>query len=229
MKSASVSLVAVLLGLAACGQESAFRNGDLGTGLNTVERMYAKAPSKVWDAAVSSVKEFDLKVESALHDAMGGDLIARRADGHRVTVNVKGIDEKNTKVNVRVEPGNRNMAEMIHERIAEELGMGKARTGLFGGNSVDETYTAGLNACVEAAEKAAKALDLTVVQKEASGTQGQIDARRRDSTPVAFRFKASEDGTTRVTFISGRSKSDENRDMAQKMKMEFDRQVLQAR
>lgn len=97
---------------------------DLGTGLNTVERTYPKPPAALFDIVVASVTSFDLTMESDRHDALGGDIVARRADGSKVTVKISSLDAERSQVAVRVAPGNRNLAELIHQRISEKLGLG---------------------------------------------------------------------------------------------------------
>ena len=69
MKSIIGLLSCVLAAGAACSSSaenstSAGRSSDLGTGLNTVDREYGRPASEVWDAAVSTAKSYDLKIES---------------------------------------------------------------------------------------------------------------------------------------------------------------------
>ena len=70
----------------------------------------------------ASLRSYDLKVESDLHDDLGGEIVARRADGAKVTAKITARDEASSEVSIRVSPGNRNLAEMIHARIAEKVG-----------------------------------------------------------------------------------------------------------
>ncbi len=111
-------LGAAALALASCSP----RTRDYGTGLNTVERTYPKSVRETWDAALAAVRDFGLTIESDRHDEMGGELKARRADGREVLVHVRAAGGGSTAVAVRVEPGDRTLAGMIHERIAKALG-----------------------------------------------------------------------------------------------------------
>lgn len=95
---------------------------DLGTGLNAVERAYDRPAGGLLDVALASLKSYDLKLETDKHDDLGGELVALRADGHKVTVKITSVDKDHSTVSVRVAPGNRDLAEMIHQRIAEKLG-----------------------------------------------------------------------------------------------------------
>jgi len=113
-------LILAGLVLASCSP----RSRDYGTGVNTLERKYSRPAKDVWGATVAAVKSFDFKVDSDKGDEMGGELRARRGDGHAVVVNVRALDPNDTSVSVRVEPGDRNMAQMIHDRIGQKLGVG---------------------------------------------------------------------------------------------------------
>ncbi len=94
---------------------------DLGTGLNAVERSYDRPAAELVDVVTATLKSFDLKFESDAHDVMGGEIVARRADGHKVTAKITARNEQNADVSVRVAPGNRDLAEMIQDRIGQKL------------------------------------------------------------------------------------------------------------
>jgi hypothetical protein len=224
MRLSIACMAALTLALAACGSEdksSVARQSDLGTGMNTVDRQYGRSASDTWDAALSAAKSFTLNIESERHDTMGGELKARRANGEKVVVRVQSLDEKNSDVSVRVEPGNRNMAEMLHEKIADKLGLKEAKAAFFGGNSCEGTYPQNLDSCVKAAEDAAKRLNLTVTNREILNGTAVVDARESNSNPVQFKMKRVDEGT-KITFIAGRKKTDPNRELAERMKAEFE-------
>jgi hypothetical protein len=134
---------------------------------------------------------------------------------------VRSLDEKHSDVSVRVDPGNRNMAEMIHERIADKVGLKEAKSAFFGGNSCEGTYPNSLDSCVKAAEDAARRLKLTVTNREIEDGAAIVDARESNSNPVQFKSKKVNDGT-KVTFIAGREKTEATRDLANRMKAEFE-------
>ena len=223
MRSTMAVLAALTLALGACSSDksSSTKQSDLGTGLNTVERTYAKSAPDTWDASLAAVKAYDLKVESDRHDSMGGEIQARRADGEKVLVKVRSLDDKTSEVSVRVGPGNKNMAEMIHEKITGKLGMKEAKSTLFGGNTAEGTYAQTLDHCVKAAEDTAKKMDMTVTNREVKDNHAVVDARESNSNPVQFKLKKTDDGV-KVTFIAGREKSDASKDLANRMKTEFD-------
>src|SRR4029077_18107603 len=118
MKLSTTALAALCLALAACSSSdktSSAKQGDLGTGINPIDRQYGRSASETWDAAEAAVKAYDITIESDAHDSMRGEIRAHRANGDKVAVRVNRLDEKTSDVSVRVEPGIRNMAEMIHE------------------------------------------------------------------------------------------------------------------
>jgi hypothetical protein len=223
----TLSLAALL---AACGSSDksggSGSNRDFGTGLNTVERKYAKPAPVVYDAAVAAVKHFDLEIDQNRGDSLGGEVVARRAGGERVTVKVRAIDPNTSSASVRVEPGNRNMAEMIHERISTKLGLSQAKTGLLGGgNSLAATYGATLPACTAAAENACRKLNLNVTHRDVQDKSAAIEARSETSIPVRVNLTRKDDAQTGVEFIAGASKSPEGKSLVERLKAEFDTQI----
>jgi hypothetical protein len=214
----------VMLTLAGCGsaeKSSPATENDLGTGFNTVERQYAKSAPETWEAATSALKRYDLVVKNDRHDGMGGELQATRASGDRIIVRVQSLDDKHSEVSARVEPGNRNLAEMIHEKIADNLGLKQAKLAFYGGNSCEGVYPNNLEACIKAAEEAARRLNLTVTNRELKDVTAVVDARESSSTVVQFKMKEVGEGT-KVAFIAGREKSESTRDLAHQMKAEFE-------
>lgn len=227
MRLATCLGAVAVLWTAACSSEPGRGSSrDYGTGLNTVDRTYGKPATEVWDSAVSAVKSYDLKVESDRHDSLGGELIARRGDGQKVTIGVRSLDNNNSNMTVRVEPGDRNMANLLHERTAEKLGLGKATSGLFGGNSVDGTYTGDLTRAVAAAERTYNGLSYAITQREVHGTWAQVDAREADSNPLRIKVESTGDAKVKANFIAGSSKSDHNKATAEKLKREFEKHMV---
>jgi len=224
-----LALAGLLAILAACSHEGSSPSGtsDWGTGLNTVERKYGKTAPQVHDAALAALQELGVKVEKDRHDQMGSEIVAQRADKSKVMVNVRALDEKSSRAEVRVEPGDARMAALIHEKMADELGLGKAKGALLGGNTDERTYDSSLQACVDAAERTAKSLSYTVTGRELHDSWGQVDARTGDSTPVRFRMDRVENnpGRSKVKFTAGAGKTDDSKTLLSRMREEFDRQI----
>ena len=201
----------------------ACRGNDLGTGTNTVDREYSKPASEACKAALQSMEGADLKVQSDKHDQLGGELVATRGDGKQVRILVMSIDEKSSRVSVHVEPGDRSLADLLHERIAGHLGMAAATTGWWsGGNSLNATYPADLASCMTSARRTIVSLTQKVNDEETHATWCRVDGRLKDSTPVRIKMEKLEEKKTRVTFIAGSSKSEDNKSFVQKMKDEFE-------
>src|SRR5688500_14966718 len=193
----SAILAATALSLGAC------RGNDLGTGTNTVERDYAKAAPDALKAARRSAESADLKLVSDKHDQMGGELVVSRADGKEIRILVRSVDEKNSRVSVRVEPGDRDLATLLQERIAGHLGLAATTGGVFGGNSLDATYDADLAWCMTSARRTIVSLTPNAPSEETHAAWCQVDGRRKDSTPVRIRMEKVEGKKTLVRFIAG--------------------------
>lgn len=222
-----LAIAGILALLAACSHEGSSPSSkrDWGTGLNTVERKYGKPADETFDAALSALKAYDLKVDKDRHDEMGGEVVGIRGDGSKVTIKVSALDKNSSRASVRVDPGDSRLATMVHEKMAEKLGLGTAKGGLLGGNTEEHVYDADLKTALEGAETTAKSLDYTVIHKELHDTWAQLDARSSDSTPVRFRLDREDNRRTRVKFIAGSGKTDDSKSMLGRMREEFDRHV----
>ncbi|MBI2930928.1 MAG: DUF3568 family protein [Planctomycetes bacterium] len=111
-----------LAGVSACGMTE--RKTDSSAGPSTVEREYAKPMSDVWAAAMDTLKAYELSISEDRRDALGGEILARRADDTQVRISLRSIDEERTRTFVRVEPGDRYLANLIQDRIGRKLGFG---------------------------------------------------------------------------------------------------------
>lgn len=217
MRTLSLAMLGAALGsLAAC------HGHDLGSGVNTVDREFSRPVSETWTASVRTAEAADLKVWSDLHDRLGGELVAVRANGNEVRIRVASIDERSSRVSVRVEPGDRDLALMLQERIADRVGLGEAKSGLFGGHSIEATYAADLQGCGTSARRTFAVLRVTAIRDEVHAAWSQIDGRLRDSTPVRIRMEKEDDLKTRVIFIAGNEKTDDTQAFVRRMKGEFD-------
>ena len=222
-----IAVAAMAALMAAC---SPSKKSDWGTGLNTVDRKYNRPASETYDAAVAALKSDDITVKNERHDAMGGELEGERANGDKVRVNVSAMDANNSQATVRVEPGDVNLSNMIHEKMAEKMGMGTARSTMTGGNTFEGYYDLDTKEAVAAAETAAGKLGWTVVNKDTKDHTTTVNARTEDSVPVQFRVEPSTDevrGRTRVTFIAGAGKNGQSKTLLTKMHDEFDRHAGQ--
>jgi hypothetical protein len=210
-------LLASLPVLGACG------SNDLGSGVNTVDREFARQAPDVWSASVKGVEAMDLRILNDPHDSFGGEIVAARADGDKVHVRVKSLDANRTQVSVRVEPGDRALANLLHEKIAGKLGLGEARSGLLGGGDTEEgTYVTDLPLALLFARRACRALEVTVTDDETHADWARIDGRRTDSTPVRIRVDLADELKVHVLFICGNVKTGDNKAFVHRMKEEFE-------
>ena len=195
---------------------------DLGTGANTVERDYARTAPDAWKAAVRSAEASGLQIRSDRNDKFGGELVASRANGDEVRIDIRSLSEQLSRVTVRVEPGDRALATMIHERMAEKMGLGAARPGLFGGSSIEGTYLTDLESCRAPARRAFSALDVTPTGEDVHANGWRLDGRLKDSTPVRITAQKEGDLKTRVAFIAGSEKNEDMKALARKLRDEFE-------
>ncbi len=217
MKTLRLTLAWMGLLVASC------QENDLGSGANTMVREYAKPASETWKAARATVDGAEFKFTGDKHDQLGGEILARRANGCEVRLEVKSLDEKRSRVSVRVEPGDRDLANLLHERIAEKAGLGAATLSLFGGNCLKATYMADLSSCLTSATRTLSALRITTTGEETHPAWALLDGRLKDSPPVRIRIDKIEPVKCRVTFIAGNETSDDNQALARRMKDEFEK------
>lgn len=217
MRTLTLSLIAAATLMVPSCQES-----DLGTGANTVERDYARPASDAWKATVRSAESSGLQVRSDAHDKFGGELVACRANGDEVRIEVRSLTDQTSRVAVRVEPGDRALATMIHEKIADKMGLGAARAGFFGGSSTEGTYLTDLDHCLGPARRTFAALDVAVTGEDLHATEWRLDGRMKDSTPVRIAAQKAGDLKTKVTFVAGTEKNEDLKAFARRMRDEFE-------
>ena len=135
---------------------------------------------------------------------------------------MKSLDERNSRVSVRVEPGDRALAIMIQESIAEHLGLGEAKAGIFGGNTLEGIYATSFDLCLHSARRVYLTLKVIPTDEEYHATWTRIDGRLRDSTPVRIRIEKFEGSQTRVIFTAGNENNEDNKAFVHRMKDEFE-------
>lgn len=242
-KKLLLGLSGALLLLGAC---KSFDSGSK-TEANGVTRKYARPSPEVWTAVTNALQALDLRIEEDKHDALGGELTGVRATGDEVLIHVKSIDEQNSQVSIAVEEGDRNMAEIIHSQVAKNLGAGTAKTSFYGGNRLEQTYEGSLARCIMAAERACEAVGFNVSSRDIHETWADLMARRSGSSTVLIHLEA-QDGKAaapqgqqqpaanggsgvpsdkkvpvKVSFIVGTMRSEENEDVLNRLRQEFDR------
>ena len=217
MRTVTHSLCSAAFLLIASCQES-----DLGTGANTIDRDYARSATEAWKAAVRSAEAAGLEVQGDCHDQFGGEFHATRANGDDVRIEVRSLGEQSSRVSVRVEPGDRVLAAMLHERMAEKMGLGAAKGGLFGGSSLTGTYSTDLDSCLGPAKRTFLALQVAFTGEDLHAGSWRLDGRLKDSTPVRIAAEKLSDLKTRVTFIAGAERNEDHKAFVRKMRDEFE-------
>jgi hypothetical protein len=89
-----------------------------------LESLYSVPLQDLWPAALAAVRNLKLTLEENYLDALGGKVLARRADGTRVKIWLDPVGARSTtSVYVRVGFwGNKDLSERVHQEIRRELG-----------------------------------------------------------------------------------------------------------
>src|SRR5262245_46913973 len=115
MRPTLLLLVVPALALASCKAISGDRSES--PTINTVTKNYAKPAGETWQAVQTVAKELDLKIDTDQHDALGGTLVAMRSNKDEVHIDARSQDAMNTSVSVWAYPGDRNLAQIIQDKI----------------------------------------------------------------------------------------------------------------
>jgi len=156
------------------------------------------------------------------HDQFGGELVAGRESGPEVHIRVRSLDEKHSRVSVRVKPVALALASSLQERIAEKLSLGEARRLLLGGNVAEGVYRMDLDVAIWTARRALRTLEVTITTDEVYPEGARIDGRLKDSTPVRIRIDRTQDQKMKVTFIAGDERADDQQAFARRLKEEYE-------
>jgi hypothetical protein len=93
----------------------AYIRGDL-------KRNYEAPIDKAWEATVKAVEELKITIESKQHDAFGGTIKGKMADGKSLEINLKRLGETSTEIGIRIGIfGDRQKSEAIHDKILSNL------------------------------------------------------------------------------------------------------------
>ena len=122
-------ITSVFLGIMVSGCTAAVLATGAGIGAGTyawmqgeLKRTYPATFDRVWNAANDSLQALEMPVVSQQRDALKGTIMAKRADGSDVRVEIKYLTEKTTEVGVRVGLlGDRSASTRIHETIQNRI------------------------------------------------------------------------------------------------------------
>lgn len=201
---------------------------DATPGVGAVEVRYEFGVSDVLKAAEEALAEEEVEVDRRRRNERRGVLAGRQLNGHRIKVLIRAFSENAADAAVTAEPGNRELAGIVQGRIGEKLSLKKARADLFGERSVESAHAAGLKRCMDAAEKACRALDLEIVHKKIEESGGLLEARDASGRAVRIRFQAGADAdreTGAVLTTDGSAEGEES-ELLSKVRREFERQLF---
>jgi len=193
----------------------------------SVDRKYTKSPDEVSKAASEALGELNINIQSDEHDALGGQITAARATpaAEPVIVWYQSADARTTQVSVGVGKGDRGIAELIQEHIAQKLGSPTTHMAPSVGARSEGTYDQPVAQCMAATEQAMKDLKLQPSNKETHDTWAQVEARQADAIPILVRMYRTEKDKTQVTFSAGNSKSSDTEMLAERLKAEFEKNL----
>jgi hypothetical protein len=188
--------------LAACSSEHAEDRTarELSEGVLVLEQAYDVSAADAWKAAKAALEGEEFKVERRRRDDYGGKIVARREDGHRVTVTIHAPERASAEVTLVVEPGDRGLLDTIQRRLEEKLSLKKARAELLGDTVQESSYEVDLTAALAAAERACHVLVLEVEFLHRDAERARLEARDRDGRALRFTLHAT-DGASPETEI----------------------------
>jgi uncharacterized protein YceK len=126
MRRLAISLV---MGMVVSGCAVAVLATGAGLGAGTyawikgeLKRTYPATYDAVWNASSDALQSLEMPVVSQQRDALKGTIMAKRADGSDVRVDVKYLTENTTQVNIRIGLfGDRADSARVHETIQARL------------------------------------------------------------------------------------------------------------
>jgi len=241
MNRSMTFLSGALMLLGAC------KSYDAKSDANSASRRFNRPAPEVLSSVTAALASLDLRIEEDRHDALGGDLIAVRATKEPVKVNVKSIDDTSSQVTVSVGTGDRNLADIILTQVAKNLGTGTAKTSFYGGSRWEQVYESSLARCIVAAERACETLGFSVTNRDIHENVADLMARRGSSSillhfeavpagaapgqtpqpPAGAGVPSDHRGQVKVSFVAGTMRTEENEEILQRVRNEFDRLVRQ--
>ena len=89
-----------------------------------LERKYPVGFDKAWQTSVATLEQLQFIKEATNRDGLSGSIEAKRADGTPIHVKFELVSDKVTSIKIKVGIfGDRQISELIHERIKENLGL----------------------------------------------------------------------------------------------------------
>lgn len=122
-------IIGLVMGMVVSGCAVAVLATGAGLGAGTyawikgeLKRTYPATYDAVWNASSDALQSLEMPVVSQQRDALKGTIMAKRADGSDVRVDVKYLTENTTQVSVRIGLfGDRPDSARVHETIQARL------------------------------------------------------------------------------------------------------------
>ncbi len=156
------------------------------------ELRYEVSAADAMKAAEAALEGDDFKVERRHRDECGGKLVARREDGHRVTVTIHAPDRTSSEIAVYVVPADPGLVQAIQIRIGEKLSLKKAQSNLLGECTLEASYEIDLRTAVSAVERSSRELGLEQTLSQHEESRARIEVRSRDRRVVRFLLSSGE-------------------------------------
>lgn len=220
----------VMLAMSACSLFGENKYDQSTPPEGSVERRMTRSPEEISRGATEALQELGMTVEQDQHDALGGRLLGERATPAKdeVIIWYKSLDPKTTNVAVKVGSGDRHLADMILDRIAQYVGTAASRAVPTVGASTEGLYDQPVAQCVTIMEQALRDLKLNVTHHETHDTWTQLDSREADSIPLSVRLDRTEKDKTRVRISAGTTQNQDTQQMADRVKAQFEDKLNQA-
>ncbi len=122
-------IIGLVMGMVASGCAVAVLATGAGLGAGTyawlkgeLRRTYPATYDAVWNASSDALQSLEMPVVSQQRDALKGTIMAKRADGSDVRVDVKYLTDNTTQVSIRIGLfGDRPDSARVHETIQARL------------------------------------------------------------------------------------------------------------
>jgi len=105
---------ALLLGAGAGAGAYAYIEGNL-------KATYDAALPQTWEATLQALQQVGMKPDVERHDAFGGVLKGKMADGREFAIELTRVTDNKTEVAIRIGLGDRKASQSIHGKIAANL------------------------------------------------------------------------------------------------------------
>ncbi len=122
-------IIGLVMGMVVSGCAVAVLATGAGLGAGTyawlkgeLRRTYPATYDAVWNASSDALQSLEMPVVSQQRDALKGTIMAKRADGSDVRVDVKYLTDNTTQVSIRIGLfGDRPDSARVHETIQARL------------------------------------------------------------------------------------------------------------